>query len=335
MHRLDELLHQGIDKRVFGDARAVVRHKGKVVYDGGTTDSPFDIASVTKVMSTTALVCQLGLPPTLTVGSIFPESAVADRTVADLVYHRSGLPAWDPFFVRCANRDALLEAALATKPTWPAGMKAVYSDLGFIILGEMLRVRFGKPLDVLFAQGVAGPLGLKAEFRRVSAPPKHRAVSTGGTRPREPAPGQEGMWDVPVKPSREGDVDDDNSYVMDGVAGHAGLFATADDVARFGQAVLDGAVKSPLGWQPDKSTPHSTRAFGFDTPTTTAPSCGTRFGPRAIGHLGFTGTSLWIDLDRQLVVSLLTNRVIYGRRNLQIREFRPAFHDAVLDVLEL
>lgn len=122
---------------------------------------------------------------------------------------------------------------------------------------------------------------------------------------------------------------------MNGVAGHAGLFGSARDVARFGQAVLEGRVKPPReGWVRDK-TPGSTRTFGFDTPSEVGASCGQRFGPRAIGHLGFTGTSLWVDFDRELVVVLLTNRVIFGRANVQIRQFRPRFHDAVLDELGL
>jgi CubicO group peptidase (beta-lactamase class C family) len=332
LKQLEELLQQGVRDRVFGEAAAVVRHNGEVVFADGDVRARFDIASVTKVMATTALVCRLGVDPSMRVGEVFPDAAVADATVADLLYHRSGLQAWDPFFARCRNRDELLREVLLT-PRSVVG--SVYSDLGLILLGELLRVRYGDELDVLFVKHVAGPLGLaRSSYRRVSHPPLERTVPTGGTRPREPAPGQEGMWSIPSGPSRDGDVDDDNAYVMDGVAGHAGLFASADDVARYGQAILDGAVRSPLGWDADASTPGSTRAFGFDTPSAVGASCG-RLGPRAIGHLGFTGTSLWIDRDRDLVVALLTNRVIYGRANLQIRAFRPAFHDAVLDVLKL
>jgi CubicO group peptidase (beta-lactamase class C family) len=127
---------------------------------------------------------------------------------------------------------------------------------------------------------------------------------------------------------------------MDGVSGHAGLFGTAADVATFGQAVLEGRVcRPPSPWAPDARVAGSTRARGFDTPSDEGASCGPRFGragPRgAIGHLGFTGTSLWLDLDRGLVVALLTNRVALGRGNLRLRDFRPRFHDAVLDALGL
>ncbi|MBL9037055.1 MAG: beta-lactamase family protein [Archangium sp.] len=336
MTRAAVLLHEGVASRVFQHARAVVMHRGKTVFDDGTTSAgaKFDLASVTKVMSTTALLCRLGVSPQVRVGEAFPEAASAHLTVADLAFHRSGLPAFVPFF---AHREPALAAALRVAPVAPPKTTAVYSDIGFILLGAMLEKLHGAPLDALFQRHVAEPFGLTAShFRRVStSKPDPLVVSTGGTRPREPAPGQEGLWSVTSGPSSDGDVDDDNAYVLDGVAGHAGLFATAADVARFGQAVLEGRIASPVGWERDGSTPGSTRAFGFDTPSVDAPSCGPRFGPRAIGHLGFTGTSLWIDFDRELVVALLTNRVIFGRANVQIRAFRPRFHEAVLDDLGL
>jgi CubicO group peptidase (beta-lactamase class C family) len=147
------------------------------------------------------------------------------------------------------------------------------------------------------------------------------------------------MWDVPTKPTRPAEVDDDNAWAMDGVSGHAGLFGTALDVAKTGQAVLEGRLASPVPWGRDVGTPDSTRALGFDTPSAEGATCGPRFGragPKgAIGHTGFTGTSLWIDLDRELVVALCTNRVALGRANVKIREFRPRFHEAVLDELHL
>jgi CubicO group peptidase (beta-lactamase class C family) len=151
-----------------------------------------------------------------------------------------------------------------------------------------------------------------------------------------------------VRPSPPGEVDDDNAWAMDGVAGHAGLFGTAGDVAAFGQAVLDdlaGAARlaAPALWtratQRDAETPGSTRALGFDTrlPGDAAgASAAGRLGDRgagAVGHLGFTGTSLWIDLERRVVVALCTNRTLAGRAETRIRPFRPRFHDAVVESL--
>lgn len=323
------MIREGALQRVFQHANAVVIHQGKTVFSGGTAPpiARFDLASLTKVMSTTALCCQLEVSPTLKVGDVFSHAQSARVTVADLLTHRSGLPAFKPFFATCTTREQVISAALETKPLTDPGKASIYSDIGFIILGELISTLHGAPLDQLFTKH----LGLAESGYRPS--PKELTISTGGTRPREPAPGQEGMWSLPVGPSRDGEVDDDNAWVMNGVAGHAGLFGSARDVAKFGQAILDGTI-SYGGWLKD-TTPNSTRTYGFDTPSAESPSCGHRFGPNAIGHLGFTGTSLWLDFDRQLVVALLTNRVIYGRANVQIRQFRPRFHDAVLDELGL
>ncbi|MDP1921800.1 MAG: serine hydrolase domain-containing protein [Myxococcales bacterium] len=359
MKRLDASLAQAKAEGVFSQASVAIWWKGQPVYEGGSAapDAIFDLASVTKVMCTTSLVCRLAARGELDVNAplstVLPGASVA-ATIADLAFHRSGLPAFLPFFAEVARdqpalfadppaalreqvRKTVVDRVLRVKAERSVGAEAVYSDLGFILLGEALSAVARRPLDALFVDEVATPLGLSAGFRRLSlSASPDRVVDTGGTRPREPAPGQETMWRCPTWPSRVGQVDDDNAWVMDGVAGHAGLFATATDVARFGQAVLDGWVTSPVGWKPDVATPGSTRTFGFDTPSTVGASCGPRFGRGgplgAIGHLGFTGTSLWLDLDRQLVVALLTNRVVFGRSNVLIRAFRPAFHDSVLDV---
>jgi CubicO group peptidase (beta-lactamase class C family) len=357
MKRLDELLAAGVRDQVFPLARAVVFYEGRCVYSGGNAreETVFDLASITKVMCTTALCLELNLFGPLR--HWVPEAIDVDTT--DLLFHRSGLPPFIPYFehemkthpelfeqdcpvhVRETVRFSVLSRVLTTEPEVARGQQAIYSDVGFILLGAALEAASGRSLDELFTERVASPLGLSAGFRRLSRalPLPESLADTGATRPREPAPGQEGLWDVPLRPARRGEVDDDNAWCLDGVSGHAGLFATARDVAAFGQAVLEGRFTPPVSWHVDASTPGSTRACGFDTPGHQASSCGPRFGkkgPRgAIGHLGFTGTSLWIDLDRQLVVALLTNRVALGRANLKIREFRPQFHEAVLDALSL
>lgn len=354
MGRLDALLEAGERDGVFPLARACVFVHGRLVWEGGNTPSAtvFDLASLTKVMSTTALALALNADLHAPVKSLLPTARAGHATLEDLFFHRSGLAAFLPFFakamtdapqlrdadcppsIRAAAREAVVKQVLATPPIRGVGEEMVYSDLGFILLGEALATLAGQPLDALFASRVAGPLGLTAGYRRVSQPPPlpPSLAPTGATRPREPAIGQEGMWSVPPRETRPGEVDDDNAYCLDGVSGHAGLFGTATDVARFGQSVLEQG----RAW-PRDATPKSTRVLGFDTPGDEAPSCGPRFGKKgpkgAIGHLGFTGTSLWVDLDRQLVVALLTNRVALGRANVKIRAFRAQFHDAVLDLL--
>ncbi|MFZ5440671.1 MAG: serine hydrolase domain-containing protein [Myxococcota bacterium] len=356
---LDELLTEGL-QTTFPSYRLEVFHRDQPVLSKGNVPAEclFDLASVTKVMSTTALVLDQSLAIESALQRFLP-TAVAQVSLADLLFHRSGLPAFLPYFADALNshprlfeadpeaelraqvRRELIDRVLATPPERPAGQAAVYSDLGFILLGVVLETASGLPLDRLFATRIASPLGLSASYRRISlaldAPPLF--APTGTTRPREPAPGQEGLWNVAERPTTLAQVDDDNAFCLDGVSGHAGLFGTALDVAKFGQAILEGRWAPSSPWSRDALTPGSTRALGFDTPSPEGASCGSRLGRRgprgAIGHLGFTGTSLWIDFDRQLVVAFLTNRVALGRANVRIREFRPKLHDAVLDALNL
>lgn len=357
--RLDALIQRGIDEHVYPLVRLEVFHEGHHAISLGNVSGHclFDLASITKVMSTTALVLDARLPLDAKVSRFLPQVQV-QATLADLLFHRSGLPAFLPFFelpmrthselraeatewLRAAVADETLKRVAQTAPLCAVGSSAVYSDLGFILLGAVLEVATGIPLDRLFFERVAHPLGLaRSGYRRLSAElPLVDCAPTGRTRPRPPAPGQEGLWTIESRPANDGQVDDDNAWCLDGVSGHAGLFGSALDVARFGQAILEGRWAPEGGWARDETTPGSTRALGFDTPSSEGASCGARFGRRgpkgAIGHLGFTGTSLWIDFDRQLVVAFLTNRVALGRENVRIREFRPLVHDAVLDALKL
>jgi CubicO group peptidase (beta-lactamase class C family) len=393
--RLQALLDEGVAAGAFPCATAVVLHRGRRAFEGtaggATTRTVFDLASLTKVLATTAAFLALwrdgAVGPETPVGRVLPES-VAGRaavTVADLLAHRAGLPAFLPLFapvlrgtralfepdcplaVRIAARAEVVATALAVAPETPPGTRAVYGDVGFIVLGELLARVAGQTLDALFVEHVARPFELAARFHRLSTrealalpaavpadPPGGLVIApTGWTRPREPAPGQEGLWEpFAPHPSPPGEVDDDNAWVMDGVAGHAGLFGTAADVAAFGQAVLDdrvgaGRLAPAEHWaavlRRDTVTPGSTRALGFDTRVPGDPegesSAGRLVGtvpPGAAGHTGFTGTSLWIDLGRSLVVALCTNRTAgaRGRADLRLHDFRPRFHDAVVATLE-
>ncbi|EPX61873.1 Beta-lactamase class C protein [Cystobacter fuscus DSM 2262] len=375
--QLQQVLDEAVTLGIFPSAQAVVLHRGVQVFGGVagpvTGDTRFDLASLTKVLSTTALFLRLWtegkVGPETPVARFFPGSPVGDAgaTVADLLYHRSGLPPFVPFFAealsstpelldpacpsatRARVRDEVLQAAARTPLAAPWRTRTAYSDVGFILLGEILARVGGAPLDILFSRHVAGPLGLGARFHRLTDFPTNGLVApTGATRPREPAPGQETMWgELPSRPAVLGEVDDDNAWVMDGVSGHAGLFGTAVDVARFGQAILAGCAgdaaiaPGPLWFRAlatDPLLPGSTRSMGFDSPSEGLSSAGHFIGdtpPGAVGHLGFTGTSLWVDLRRSLVVALVTNRVAHGRKEVRIRDFRPVFHDLVVDSLGL
>ncbi|MBM7118333.1 serine hydrolase domain-containing protein [Archangium primigenium] len=375
--QLQGVLDEAVSVGIFPAAQVVVLHRGVQVFGGVagpvSGDTRFDLASVTKVLCTTALFLRLWtqgkVGPETPVARFFPDAPVgeAGATVADLLYHRSGLPPFVPFFaealrahpelqepgcpaeLRTRVRAEVIQAAARTPLLNPWRTHTAYSDVGFILLGEILSRAGGAPLDELFARLVAGPLGLSARFHRLTAfPSDGRVAPTGATRPREPAPGQEGLWgELPSRAAVLGEVDDDNAWVMDGVSGHAGVFGTAVDVARFGQAILAGCAgdaalaPGPLWYRALASDPllaGSTRSMGFDSPSKALSSAGHFLGdtpPGAVGHLGFTGTSLWVDLRRSLVVALVTNRVAHGRQETRIRDFRPLFHDLVVQALDL
>src|SRR6218665_3374474 len=375
--QLQDVLDEAVTLGIFPAAQAVVLHRGVQVFGGVagpvTGETRFDLASVTKVLCTTAIFLRLWTQgkagPETPVARFFPGSPVGDAgaTVADLLYHRSGLPPFVPFFAealtstpellepacpaatRARVREEVLQAAARTPLLNPWRTHTAYSDVGFILLGDILSRVGEAPLDVLFSRLVAEPLGLSARFHRLTDFPSEGLVApTGATRPREPAPGQEGLWGaLPTRPSVPGEVDDDNAWVLDGVSGHAGVFGTAVDVARFGQAILAGCAgdaalaPGPLWYRALASDPllaGSTRSMGFDSPSKALSSAGHFIGdtpPGAVGHLGFTGTSLWVDLRRSLVVVLVTNRVANGRQETRIRDFRPVFHDLIVQALDL
>lgn len=338
-----------------------------------TEDDLFDLASVTKpyVASAVARLVERGaLDLDAAVARWLPGFRGGGKegiTVRHLLAHASGLPAWRPLHERAAadpiaraafaapaerpgpaalvaafrRGRELAEEAVSAEPLEAApGTRAVYSDLGFIALGLVVERICGVPLDAAVEAEVSGPLSLQATTFLSGLEPGRAAERRAGrsfaaTR-RSPARGGEVLC---------GAVDDDNAWSMGGVAGHAGLFATAADVAAFGQAWLD-ALAGRTRWlsrataalfATRDATPGSERALGWDTPSREGSAIGTRLGrgPRgAIGHLGFTGTSLWLDLDRELACALLTNHVHPdGSDRERIRAFRGRFHDAVAGAL--
>ncbi|MDH5493256.1 MAG: beta-lactamase family protein [Myxococcales bacterium] len=354
--------------------------RGRRVQD----ESLFDLASLTKVMATTVcaavLVERLELRLDDEVSAILGQGPRS--TIRALLAHASGLPAWEPLFALAMedplargiyprgegihasaradrsslereafrrSRELVLGATLAHRPGPEEGHR-LYSDLGFILLGHVLE-RVGQArLDRLCEQLVWRPLGLDRlrffDLERGQAPgPEAHVLPTGRTRPRPPAPGQEGSYGVPAQSERvrPGRVDDDNAYALGGVAGHAGLFGTASCVARFGWCIeeelrgagrLDAAEALRVFVRRDEATLGSPRGLGFDLPSGERSAAGRslgRLGPlSAFGHLGFTGTSLWVDRDRELSVALLSNRVYPTRESTLIRAFRPSIHDQIV-----
>lgn len=276
----------------------------------------WDLASLTKVVATTPVAMRLVergvLDLDLRIADVFGEFGDADRrsiTVRNLLLHNSGLPASLPTDQIGEVRLAALNQALV----YPTGADTVYSDVGFILLGFVLEALCRAPLDELVDAEVLGVLGMEGTlFRPVQW--KDRCAPT----------------EVFVGVAIQGSVHDPTAAAMGGVAGHAGLFSTVGDMARFAQAMLRFELASPLVTElfTTRVSPESSRALGWDTPSP-GSSAGSRFGPRSYGHTGFTGTSLWIDPDQDLFAVLLTNRVYPTRANLGIKDLRIAFHDLV------
>jgi CubicO group peptidase (beta-lactamase class C family) len=335
----------------------------------------FDVASLTKVLCTTTLAAQavaegaLGLD--LPVAGWLPGFEAAGKeaiTVRHLLAHSSGL-AWSrpwhelaqadraaaPLFLPAAARPppsalapaylrsrALVVAALLAEPLEaPPGHRAVYSDPGFIALGLAVEAALGARLPALFQARIARPLGLRDALFVDAIEPEITATRTAE---RSFVP----TGFSPVGEERlQGEVHDDNAWALGGASGHAGLFATAADVARVGQAWLEALAGRPsilpaevaAAFAERDPTPGSARALGWDTPSGQTTSLGTRLGrgPRgAIGHLGFTGCSLWLDLDEGLVAVLLTNHVHpAGPDRARMLDLRRRFHDAVAEGLGL
>lgn len=311
----------------------------------------FDLASLTKPVATTSMamilyergLLELDAP----VAGTVPEFRSAEDprreaiTFRMLLAHSSGLPAYEKLFLRARSREELLQAAFATPLTADPGTRAEYSDIGFIVLGIALERIAEESFDSFCRREVFGPLAMgNTAFN----PPQEiwsDIPSTADER-REEGEKSAGTSDKPRSTFRkriiQGEVQDENAYVLGGVAGHAGLFSTAEDLARFAHAILLGGAPivrpetTALFTKRQNQPAGTSRALGWDTPSNPSQS-GRYFGPASYGHLGYTGTSLWIDPERKLSITLLTNRTWPDCGNQAIKQVRPQFHDAVIEAI--
>src|SRR5262245_58467435 len=358
MRLIAAIIERAIAARAFPAATIEVGRRAGVVWRGAfgrltyAEDSPiaaddtvFDLASLTKVIATTTLAMRA-----VDAGRLALDDLVADRlgdwrgadreavTVADLLEHASGLTAYLPLF-RDHHRRVEFQPAICAMPLeYAPRTRSIYSDFGFMLLGFILE-------DVGFPLGGVRPstsLGrTKADAAQGAAAPR-RVEDPTFNPPHEwrerTAPTELDLWRGRLL---QGEVHDENTWALGGVAGHAGLFGTAGGVGVFARMVLEELNGGSDLARPDtlarfvrKSTvPGSSRALGWDTMLTTS-SCGTRLSPRAIGHTGFTGTSLWIDPEWDLYIALLTNRVHPTRENNRIQPVRRAVHDAAVESLQ-
>jgi len=323
---------------------------GRSTYDSDAfevaAETVYDIASITKVLATTAsamLLVQRGvleldtplgeLLPGFVVGRA-PEERAREVTVRHLLAHNSGLPGYVELFRAATTPDSLLRACLQVPIEAEPGTRVEYSDLGFILLGKALEVLTRESLATWSQREVFDPLQL-ADTGFNPAP---------GARPHIP-PTED---DTILRLRRiQGEVQDENACVLRGVAGHAGVFSNVPDLLRFAGAILgagrssgnEDALIQPIFSKPiveqfarRQGPGDSSRALGWDTPSENS-SAGHYFSGHSIGHLGYSGCSLWIDLEAEIAAVLLTNRTWPDRSSHLIREVRPAFHDAIRDAL--
>jgi serine-type D-Ala-D-Ala carboxypeptidase len=371
------VLESAIAEQAFPAASIAIAHQGRVLAlkafgmltfqtnsDFSVTSATlFDLASLTKVVAATTMamilyergLIELDAP----VIGVVPEFAQDSTGAPDLrrrrvtfrmlLAHSSGLPAYEKLFLKARSRNELLRAAFAMPLAADPCTRPEYSDIGFLVLGTALERIAQEPLDIFCRREIFGPLAMTrttfnpAPEMRVKIPPTADERQSDERQPHGEHQQERGANAGTRSTFRnriiQGEVQDENASVLGGVAPHAGLFSTAEDLARFAQAMLQGGSPIVRGetvavFTRRDSLPSGTaRALGWDTPSNPSQS-GKYFRPGSYGHLGYTGTSLWIDPQRQLSVTLLTNRTWPDCSNQAIKQIRPTFHDAVVEAID-
>ena len=368
---VERAFNDAVEKNVIPGATIVVRRGGDVAFEGAfgfrsiepkrspaKIDTVYDLSSLTKALATTVALMILARDGKFRlddrVTRFFPNFGVHGKstvTFRNLLAHCSGLAAWRPFYQRIAEiekagrvnfmassgaKDFTYEEIHREKLEAPPGTRTIYSDLGFIALGETIEKLGSVALNRFCRDKIFRPLGLRAsDFIDISL-----------VRSRRLEPVADMFAPTGVCPSRKrplvGEVDDENAFAMGGVAGHAGLFAPVREVDRIARELIacyagrsDFVPRKIIRefWSRDTTVSGSTWALGWDTPSIEGSSAGHLLSRSAVGHLGFTGTSIWIEPESATAISMLTNRVHPRRDNQAIREFRPKIHDLIMEAI--
>ncbi|MCF8382620.1 MAG: beta-lactamase family protein [Chlorobium sp.] len=342
---LEEIAQQAVSDGVFPGTSIAVIHRGRVVFHrafGRQAYSPssrvadtttiYDLASLTKAVVTTGLAMQLverdSLDLDAPVARYLPKFGSRGKEkvrVRNLMLHNSGLRAHTLFHKTCRTPDEVFRAIDADTLLSAPGTKTLYSDLGFITLGRIVATITGKNLEANFRQRFAIPLGMR---HTLFNPP---SILLGSIAPTE----QDTSWHFETKRPL---VHDQNAALLGGVAGHAGLFSTTGDLVPYVLMLMqNGSCKGKLYARPEtvrrftSRSGRDSRALGWDLRSIEgSSSAGTAFSASSWGHLGFTGTSIWVDPEKDLAVIMLSNRVHPSSDNIKIRKFRPLLHDTVV-----
>lgn len=359
---IDKAFKDAIEDGVFPSADICVARGGEIVHSGhygnARAGTCFDIASLTKPICTATLAAQLFTEGVIKLTDTVYEwlggarqSVHREMTIEHLLNHTAGLPPTQPYFrgipLSLIGTDAgkrfILDECYAEPVIAEPGVETIYSDIGYIMLGEIIEQGGGAPLDTLFKDRIATPLGLKDTFfmRTIGtsiANDQLRHGDPNSSNKRRFAPTEDCPWRERVV---RGEVHDPNAYALGGVAGHAGLFSTAKDINLFvteymkcfhGKSTLIPKDTVRLFLQLDKPRKSEDDfVLGWNRPSLMNSSAGIHFSPKSIGHLGYTGSSIWIDIERDFWVILLTNRVHPSTMNEKIKRFRPMIHNLIFD----
>jgi CubicO group peptidase (beta-lactamase class C family) len=354
MRHIDHLMRQAISDSIFPGAVLLVSRKDSILFfesyghanlfsgEKMTQDTIFDLASLTKPLATAVAVMRLiefgNIHLEQQLGQILSEFVSTDKArirLKHLLYHNAGLPDYRPYYTSLGimparERLAGLRKLLVAEPLiQPIGKTVLYSDVGFMILRWVVEQESGCRMDQFVSETIYNKIALEDLFFIAldSPQPKHKFAAT-----------EKCSWRHTVI---EGQVHDENAYAVGGIEGHAGLFGSAAGVHMLLLKLLASYDSHGPGnlFNNDlvrfffKRLPDTDKALGFDMPSMQNSSSGKFFSPQSVGHLGFTGTSFWMDLTRKIIIICLTNRVHPSRQNDTIKAFRPKLHDAVMKSL--
>ncbi|NQU14506.1 MAG: serine hydrolase [Desulfobacteraceae bacterium] len=356
---LESLLREGVHGGVYPGAVLLVAQAGEIAFlkaigylslrpktAAMQKETIFDLASLTKPLATTLAIMKLlddgiiKLDQTLdtVLSSRVPREKIP-ISLRMLLSHSAGFPDWKPFhnelvgFPLKERKEQLRRQLLRVPLIFGPGQEALYSDLGFMILEWIIEETAGVPMNLFLDRHFYNPLSLERTFIcDTTVPGRFKANQFAAT---EDCPWREEVI--------QGVVHDENAYALGGHSGHAGLFGTCEEVyvlvsllmnhfyGRQGYYLRPETVRTFFTRQ--RLVKDGTWALGWDTPSPKNSSSGRYFSENSVGHLGFTGTSVWLDLDRDVTVIFLTNRVHPKRNNEKIRAFRPILHDTIMENL--
>jgi serine-type D-Ala-D-Ala carboxypeptidase len=346
---VDHIVDNAIENKAFPGAVILIWKDGNTIYEkafGNYTYDPesqkvytytlYDLASLTKVIATTTatMICfdrkLFSLDDKVT--KYIPQFGVNGKEnikIKNLLLHNSGLPAWKKFYGRNLKYEDVLNEIFESTLEYKTGDKTVYSDLGIITLGKIIEKVTGTSLDVFCNNEIFVPLKMNSTFFIPNDSTKKLCAPTE----------TDNYWRMKTL---QGEVHDETSAMLNGVAGHAGLFSTTSDISKLMSVLMNKGKlndqqfikQSTVELFTKRYSDESTRALGWDTKSDSGSSAGKYFSKNSFGHTGFTGTSVWSDPERNLFVVFLTNRVYPTRDNTKIFKVRPQLHNTIIKCLE-